>query len=82
MRVARPRGAFMDLAVEKRIADALRAYVAGESSEPLVISAFRGVSAEDRMALVKRHRDELAAMDGARLLIAESLLLRFEHRHG
>lgn len=72
----------MDASLEKRTSEALRAYVTGESSEPLVLSAFRGIALEDRSALVTRHRDELAAIDGARLLILESMLLPFEHRHG
>lgn len=72
----------MDALLEKRSAEALRAYVSGESSEPLVLSAFRGIPAEERSVLVTRHRDALAAIDGARLLILESMLLPFEHRRG
>lgn len=59
---------------------ALRAYVTGETSEPVVISAFRDVPPEERADLVKRVRPELEAIDGARLLILESMLLPLEHR--
>lgn len=59
---------------------ALRAYVTGESSEPIVLSAFRDVPAEDRAVLVSRARPELEAIDGARLLILESMILPLEHR--
>lgn len=59
---------------------ALHAYVTGESSEPVVLSAFRDVPLEDRAVLVSRHRRELEAIDGARLLILESMLLPLEHR--
>lgn len=59
---------------------ALRAYVTGESSEPIVLSAFRDVPFEDRTELVSRARPELEAIDGARLLILESMLLPLEHR--
>jgi hypothetical protein len=72
----------MDAVLEKRGADALRAYVSGESSEPIVLSAFRTIALEERSVLVRRHRAELAAIDGARLLIAESMLLPLEHRQG
>lgn len=72
----------MDASLEKRGADALRAYVTGDSSEPMVISAFRAIPLEERSVLVRRHRAELAAIDGGRLLIAESLLLPLEHRVG
>jgi hypothetical protein len=68
-------------ALQKR-ADALRAYVKGESSEPIVIAAFRGVPPRDRSELVARHRSELAAIDGARLVILESMLLPLEQRRG
>lgn len=72
----------MDALLEKRGVDALRAYVAGDSSEPMVISAFRAIPLEERSVLVRRHRAELAAIDGGRLLIAESLLLPLDHRVG
>ncbi|HWH08771.1 MAG TPA: hypothetical protein VNX21_06190 [Candidatus Thermoplasmatota archaeon] len=72
----------MDAVIEKRGAEALRAYVSGESSEPVVLSEFRGIALEERSGLILRHRDELAAIDGARLLIAESMLLPLEHRRG
>jgi hypothetical protein len=60
--------------------DALRAYVLGDSSEPIVLSAFRGVSADERTRVVSRHRSELEAIDGGRLAILESMLLPFERR--
>lgn len=72
----------MDAVLEKRGIEALRAYVTGDSSEPVVLSAFRGIALEERSALFTRRRDELAAIDGARLLIAESMLLPLEHRRG
>lgn len=59
---------------------ALRAYVTGDSSEPVVISAFRDMPPGDRASLVKAHRRELEAIDGARLLILESMLLPLEER--
>ncbi len=59
---------------------ALRAYVSGESSEPIVISAFRDVPAEERSEIVSRHRRELEAIDGGRLLILESMLLPWDAR--
>lgn len=70
----------MELVHETRAATALRAYVLGESSEPVVISAFRDVPFEERTEVVSRHRGELEAIDGARLLILESMLLPLEHR--
>lgn len=72
----------MDAILERKGADALRAYVKGESSEPVVLSAFRGIALEERSVLFKRRRAELAAIDGARLLIAESMLLPLEQRQG
>ncbi len=65
---------------ERRGLLALRAYVTGETSEPVVLSAFRDVPAEERTEIVSRHRRELEAIDGARLLILESMLLPLEHR--
>lgn len=65
---------------ETRGVAALRAYVRGDSSEPVVISAFRGVPPEERSEIVSRHRPELEAIDGGRLLILESMLLPWEHR--
>lgn len=59
---------------------ALRAYVSGETSEPVVLSAFRDVPAQERVRLVSRHRRELEAIDGARLVILESVLLPWEAR--
>ena len=70
----------MDRTREQVGVAALRAYVAGDSSEPVVLSAFRDVPAEDRADLVRRHRVELEQIDGARLLILESMLLPLEHR--
>lgn len=65
---------------ERKGIAALRAYVTGESSEPIVLSAFRDVEPEDLAVLVSRARPELEAIDGARLLILESMLLPLEHR--
>jgi len=70
----------MDTARERQGIRALRAYVTGETSEPIVISAFRNVPPAERALLVSRHRGELAAIDGARLLILESMLVTFEQR--
>lgn len=72
----------MELLRERQGAAALRAYVAGDSSEPVVLSAFRGVSADDRSALVDRHRRELADLDRARLVILESMILPLDRRQG
>lgn len=72
----------MDASHARGKAAALRAYVAGDSSEPIVISAFRGTTAQERSELVMRHRAELAAIDGARLVILESMLLPLEQRQG
>lgn len=60
--------------------DALRAYVLGDSSEPVVLSAFRGVAPEERAKLLSSHHVELAAIDDARLTILESMLLPFEKK--
>lgn len=70
----------MEKTRERMGAAALRAYVTGETSEPVVLSAFRDVDPEERADLVRRHRGELEAIDGARLLILESMLLPLEHR--
>ena len=70
----------MDKTRERQGVAALKAYVTGETSEPVVLSAFRDVPLEDRAVLVSRHRGELEAIDGARLLILESMLLPLEHR--
>lgn len=70
----------MESAHERRSLLALRAYVTGESSEPVVLSAFRDVPLEERATIVKAHRHELQAIDDARLLIVESMLLPLEHR--
>lgn len=70
----------MDRAHERAGIAALRAYVTGETSEPIVISAFRDVPLEERAVLVSRARPELEAIDGARLLILESMILPLEHR--
>ncbi|MEA3201552.1 MAG: hypothetical protein QOE90_2980 [Thermoplasmata archaeon] len=60
--------------------DAARAYVQGDSSEPVLLSAFRGVTLEDRTRLISSHRRELEAIDAPRLTILESMLLPFEQR--
>lgn len=60
--------------------EAMRAYVTGDSSEPIVISAFREMPLEARAWLVKRHRSELEAIDNARLTILESMLLPLDER--
>ncbi|HET6403411.1 MAG TPA: hypothetical protein VFH78_02085 [Candidatus Thermoplasmatota archaeon] len=70
----------MDTTRERKGIAALRAYVTGESSEPIVLSAFHDVPLEERAVLVSRARHELEAIDGARLLILESMLLPLEHR--
>lgn len=70
----------MEKTRERQGLAALRAYVSGETSEPVVLSAFRDVPPEDRAALVSRARIELEAIDGARLLILESMILPLEHR--
>lgn len=59
---------------------ALKDYVVGETSEPVVLSAFRAVPPEERSVILKRHRSELEAIDGARLVILESVLLPFKDR--
>ena len=59
---------------------AARAYVLGDSSEPVLISAFRDVTAADRTRLLSRHRRELEAIDAPRLTILESMLLPLEQR--
>lgn len=63
-----------------READALRAYVVGDTSEPVVISAFRGIPFEERSRIMDVHRPELEKLDGARLVILESMLLPLEDR--
>jgi hypothetical protein len=70
----------MDALREKKGAEALRAYVAGDSSEPIVISAVRDLTGIERSTLVTRHRLELAAIDASRLVILESLVLPFDQR--
>lgn len=70
----------MESALENQALRALRAYVAGDSSEPIILSAFRQVPLEERAPIVARHRHELQAIDDARLLIVESLLLPLDHR--
>lgn len=70
----------MDSAHERKSLEAARAYVAGDSSEPVLISAFRSVPPDDRAVLLSRHRPELEAIDGGRLLILESMLLPWEAR--
>jgi hypothetical protein len=70
----------MDANREAQIVRAFRAYVQGDSSEPVVISAVKEVPFEDRSVVVGRHRAELEAIDGARLLILESMLLPLHDR--
>lgn len=70
----------MDSLHAMRGMDALRAYVAGDASEPVLLSAFREIPFEERGLLVSRHRGELEAIDGARLLILESMLLPWDDR--
>lgn len=72
----------MDALLEKRCKEALRAYVAGDGAEPDALAAFKGVPLDERAALVSRHRGELSRIDGARLLILESMLLPLDHRQG
>lgn len=59
---------------------ALRAYVAGDTSEPVILSAFRQIPFEERGDLLSRHRGELEAIDGGRLVIVESMLLPWDAR--
>lgn len=70
----------MDNPREKNVAQAMRAYVAGDSSEPVVISAFRNVPAQERSQIVTRHRRELEEIDQGRTLILESMLLPWDDR--
>lgn len=70
----------MDANRENQIVRALRAYVAGDSSEPVVLSAVKEVPFEDRSLVVGRHRAELEAIDGPRALILESMLLPLHDR--
>jgi hypothetical protein len=70
----------MTIPRERKVIHALKAYVTGDSSEPVVLSAFRDVPPQERVVLVKAHRRELEAIDGARLLILESMLLPLEER--
>lgn len=64
----------------RRDFEALRAYVNGDSSEPVVLSAFRGVAFEERTRILASHRAELEAINGARLTILESMLLPLDDR--
>lgn len=75
-----PTTVLMDAMRERRGVEALRAYVTGDSSEPIVISAFREFPRDETEELVIRHRSELEAIDGARLTILESVLLPFAKR--
>jgi hypothetical protein len=63
-----------------RSLSALKAYVSGETSEPVVLSAFRGVPPAERSRIVSRYRGELRAIDEGRLVILESVLLPWEAR--
>lgn len=65
---------------ERNEFEALRAYVSGDSSEPVVLSAFRRVPPEERARIVARHRGELERIDNARLTILESMLLPLDDR--
>lgn len=70
----------MDKLRERNGIAALRAYVMGDTSEPVILSAFRGVSPVERTELVSRHRHELEKIDPGRLLILESVLLPLDAR--
>lgn len=70
----------METPRERQGVQALRAYVAGDSSEPIVLSAFHGMPREEVTSLVSRHRQELEEIDGGRLVILESMLLPWEAR--
>ena len=72
----------MESLLEKRGSMALRAYVAGDFAEVEALSAFKGITTEERAALLLRDRPQLAAIDPGRLLILESLLLPLDQRHG
>lgn len=64
----------------RREIDALKAYVIGDSSEPVLLSAFRGVPLEERTRILTQHRAELERIDDARLTILESMLLPLDDR--
>lgn len=70
----------MDAVRESKGAEALRAYVRGDSSEPILLSAFRSYGFEERSALVGKHRGELTQIDDARATILESMLLPLGER--
>ena len=70
----------MDERIDSRNRDALRAYVTGDSSEPVVLSAFHRIPPEERTRILALHRHELEEINGARLLILESMLLPLEDR--
>ena len=70
----------MDTHRELQVVRALRAYVEGDASEPVVLSACKGVDWEARSEIVGQHRAELEAIDPSRLLILESVLLPLAHR--
>ena len=70
----------MDTNRELQVVRALRAYVEGDSSEPVVLSAVKEIPFEDRSLIVGRHRHELEAIDGARMVILESMLLPLHDR--
>lgn len=72
----------MDAQRETQVLRALRAYVTGDTSEPVVIAAVKEVPYEDRGVLVTRCRSELEAIDRSRLVILESMLLPFDQRRG
>lgn len=70
----------MDQRMESRRLDALKAYVAGDSSEPVLLSVFRDVPPSERSRLVSSHRRELEEIDDARLTILESVILPWDSR--
>ena len=70
----------MDSSREVQVVRALKAYVEGDSSEPVVLSAVKGVAWEERSHIVGQHRAELEAIDSSRLLILESMLLPLHDR--
>ena len=60
--------------VDSKSLRALRAYVAGDSSEPNVFSDLKGVPREDVHRVLRQHRRELEEIDPARIVILESIL--------
>lgn len=70
----------VELSKETRGIEALRAYVRGDTSEPIVLSAFREFPFDERTRLVSRTRSELERIDLARTAILESMLLPLGER--